>query len=79
MRRALVRHLVELTDQRTSDRLASRRKRYRSMGNSSSLVRNVRERSVGKFLERLEEYFPRRKKTTKRPAEEYTDRSEIPF
>ena len=49
------------------------------MGNSSSLVRNVTERSVGKFLERLEEYFPRRKKTTKRPAEEYTDRSEIPF
>ena len=79
LRRALVRHLVELTDQRTSDRLATRRKRYRSMGNSSSLVRNVTERSVGKFLEKLEEYFPRRKKTTKRPAEEYTDRSEIPF
>jgi acetyl-CoA carboxylase carboxyl transferase alpha subunit len=79
LRRAIVRHLAELASQRSSTRLRTRRRRYRSMGNSRSRIRNVAERSVGKLVESMEEYFPRRKKPLKRPADEYIDSSEIPF
>ena len=79
LRRAIVRQLAELASQRSSTRLRTRRRRYRSMGNSRSRIRNVAERSVGKLVESMEEYFPRRKKPLKRPADEYTDSSEIPF